>query len=62
MVIAPERRFGRPSIAGVSTEVVWEHHEADEADEEIAAAFDLSPADVDWALPYERAARARRAA
>lgn len=62
VVIAPERRFGRPSIAGVSTEVVWEHHEADEADDEIAAAFDLSPADVDWALSYERAARARRAA
>ena len=60
--IDPEVRFGRPSVAGVSTEVIWEHHLADESDEEIAAAFDISVADVDWALSYERAGRARRAA
>lgn len=62
VVVTPERRFGRPSIAGVSTEVIWEHHEADEGDDEIADAFGLSAADIDWALSYERAARARRAA
>jgi len=62
VVADPDRRFGRPSIAGVSTEVIWEHRQAGEGDEEIADAFDLELSDVAWALSYELAARAGRPA
>jgi len=41
-----------------STEVLWEHDEAGEDTDEIAAAFDLEPEDVRWALAYENSARA----
>jgi uncharacterized protein (DUF433 family) len=60
VVIDPERRFGKPSVAGISTEAIWEHSSAgeDEDEEEIAASFDLSLADVRWALSYETARRA----
>jgi uncharacterized protein (DUF433 family) len=51
--VAPNRRFGRPSVGGISTEVVWEHSEAGESPDEIADAFDLEVADVKWALAYE---------
>jgi uncharacterized protein (DUF433 family) len=56
--IDPLLRFGRPSIKGVSTEVVWEHAEAGEGPEEIADAFGLSTRDVRWAMSYENARRA----
>jgi uncharacterized protein (DUF433 family) len=51
--IDPEVRFGRPSINGISTEIIWEHDLAGEAVEEVADAFALSVADVRWALAYE---------
>jgi uncharacterized protein (DUF433 family) len=51
--IDPEVRFGRPAIGGISTEVLWEHAEGGEDDEEIAEAFGLSPTEVRWALAYE---------
>lgn len=54
----PDIRFGRPAIKGISTEVLWEHAEADEDVPEIAAAFDLDVDDVRWALAYETSARA----
>jgi uncharacterized protein (DUF433 family) len=56
--IDPTRRFGRPSVGGVSTEVLWEHNDAGESVPEIADAFDLRPSDVRWALAYENSARA----
>lgn len=56
--IDPEIRFGRPAVAGVSTETVWEHTEGGEAPHEIADAFDLSIDDVLWALAYETSTRA----
>jgi uncharacterized protein (DUF433 family) len=59
--IDPEVRFGRPSIKGISTEIVWEHDDAGEDVDEIAAAFDLTPADVHWALAYETSRRLRAA-
>jgi uncharacterized protein (DUF433 family) len=58
VVINPEQRFGKPSVAGISTEVLWEHASAGEDEAEIAASFDLSLTDVRWALSYETARRA----
>jgi uncharacterized protein (DUF433 family) len=51
----PETRFGRPSVNGISTEVIWEHEQAGEIPEEIAGEFGLSDDDVRWALAYETA-------
>src|SRR5918995_1617325 len=59
--IDPDVRFGRPAIKGVSTEVVWEHEASGEDVDEIAAGFDLTPADVRWALAYETSRRLRAA-
>jgi len=56
--IDPLQRFGRPAVAGISTEVLWEHDDAGESVDEIAEAFDLQPGDVRWALSYENSLRA----
>jgi uncharacterized protein (DUF433 family) len=58
----PTVRFGRPAIRGVSTEALWEHVEAGEDLEDVAADFELSVSDVRWALAYETSARAAQAA
>ena len=52
------RRFGKPSVAGISTEVIWEHSSVGEDEDEIAVSFGLSLTDVRWALSYETARRA----
>jgi uncharacterized protein (DUF433 family) len=57
-VIDPARRFGKPSVAGISTEVIWEHSSVGEDEDEIAVSFGLSLTDVRWALSYETARRA----
>ena len=57
----PDVRFGRPAIAGISTEVLWEHERAGESVEEIAAEFSVPTDSVLWALAYETSARARAA-
>ena len=56
--MAPDLRFGRPAVKGISTEVLWGHAEAGEDLTEVAGAFDLSVEDVRWALAYETSARA----
>ncbi len=56
--IDPELRFGKPSVRGVATEVIWEHDEDGAAAEEIAEDFSLKVDDVQWALAYELAQRA----
>lgn len=56
--IDPEVRFGRPAVLGISTEVIWEHVEADESFGEVADQFDLTPDEVRWAYAYEISARA----
>ena len=38
VLIDPSVRFGRPAVSGISTEVIWEHSEDGEDDDEIAAA------------------------
>jgi uncharacterized protein (DUF433 family) len=56
--MAPDVRFGRPAIKGISTEALWEHVESGEDLAEVAEAFDLDLDDVRWALAYETSARA----
>jgi uncharacterized protein (DUF433 family) len=54
----PNVRFGLPAIDGVRTEVLWEHSESGETDEDIASEFDMPVDSVRWALAYETSARA----
>lgn len=49
----PTQRFGRPSIAGISTEVIVEHLDGGEDEEEVAEQFGLSLSNVRWARAYE---------
>ncbi|GAA0963067.1 DUF433 domain-containing protein [Actinocorallia libanotica] len=56
--VNPKIRFGRPSVNGVSTEVIWEHDQDGEDTETIAATFQLTSSDVHWALAYENSRRA----
>jgi uncharacterized protein (DUF433 family) len=56
--MAPDMRFGRPAVSGISTEVIWEHSDAGEDADEIAEAYELSLDDVRWALAYETSAHA----
>jgi len=58
VLIDPSVRFGRPAVGGISTEVIWEHSEDGEDDDEIAEVFSLTPRDVAWALAYEKPRRA----
>lgn len=58
VIIDPDVRFGKPSVGGVSTGVIWEYDQDGYSTDEIATEFALITADVDWALSYERAAHA----
>jgi len=49
------------AVRGISTDVIWEHDEAGEDVTEIAAAFDLTPDNVRWALAYETSLRSTAA-
>jgi uncharacterized protein (DUF433 family) len=60
--IRPDTRFGKPSVNGVSTEVIGEQHDAGEDVDTIAEMFALDRTDVDWALAYEFSVRASRRA
>lgn len=62
VVIDPDVRFGKPSVSGISTDVLWEYSEDGYAPDEIAGEFALSAPDVEWALSYELAQHAQRAA
>lgn len=59
VVMSPDVRFGKPQVHGISTDVIWEHDQAGEDSDEIAASFNLTPADVRWALAYELSARSK---
>lgn len=56
--IRPDKRFGRPAVGGISTEVIWGHADSGEDEQEIAASFDLSVREVEWAVSYEATRRA----
>ena len=58
MRIDPEVRLGKPAVRGISTEVIWEHIEADESFPEVADQFDLTTDEARWAYAYETSARA----
>lgn len=56
--VSPTMRFGRPAVNGVSTEIIWEQDEVGENVENIAEVYQLTVADVRWALAYENSLRA----
>lgn len=56
VIVDPDLRFGRPSVGGVSTEILAE--QADTGVEELAEMFDLTEQQVRWALSYELAEQA----
>ncbi|GAB3806497.1 DUF433 domain-containing protein [Micromonospora zhanjiangensis] len=56
--VQPDVRFGKPSIKGVSTEVISEQHDAGEDTRTIAEMYALDVSDVSWALAYEFSVRA----
>jgi uncharacterized protein (DUF433 family) len=55
--IDPDLRSGRPAVAGISTAVIWEHDDAGEDHEDIAADFGLDVGQVQWALAFETSVR-----
>lgn len=57
----PRIRFGLPAVGGIRTEILREHSDSGETDEDIAAEFDLPVDSVRWALAYEVSARTRAA-
>jgi uncharacterized protein (DUF433 family) len=57
VVIDPLVRFGRPSVQGVSTERLWELHDAGESVDEIADGYDMSTDVVRAAVAYEEQQR-----
>lgn len=57
--IDPEVRFGSPSIAGISTSVLWEQMDAGASAAEVADEFGVQVDQVEWAHAYEMSARHR---
>jgi uncharacterized protein (DUF433 family) len=57
VVIDPERRFGRPTVGGISTSVLWEQAQAGIDVADIAEDYELNTSDVEWAVSYESARR-----
>lgn len=53
VIIDPEVRFGKPSVGGISTSVLWEQFEGGETNEDLADTYSLSIEQVQWALGYE---------
>lgn len=56
--IRPDVRFGRPSVGGISTEVLWEQVDSGASVGEVAEDFGVTVKDVRWAVSYENGARA----
>ena len=57
VVIDPLVRFGRPSVRGVSTDRLWELHDAGESLGVISAGYDLPEHEVRAAVAYEEQQR-----
>lgn len=53
VLVRPDVRFGRPAVKGVSTESIFELSEEGASKQEIASDFNLSLAEVRWALAFE---------
>lgn len=58
VVIDPDIRSGRPSVGGISTEIIWEQTDAGEGEHDLADTYRLTLAQVRWALAYELPLRA----
>jgi uncharacterized protein (DUF433 family) len=58
VLMNPRVRFGLPAVDGIRTGIIWEHDEAGETDQDIAGEFGIPVESVQWALAYERSARA----
>jgi len=58
----PTMRFGLPSIGGISTEVIVEHLDGGEDEDDVADQFGLAVDDVHWARSYELSRRTPAAA
>ena len=56
--VYPDVRFGRPAVSGVSTRAIFDESEAGASVRELATDFELSEADVRWAVAYEQSAAA----
>ena len=59
---SPTRRFGRPSIKGISTGAISEHLDSGESVSEVAEQFGLEVDDICWACSYELSRKKSRAA
>lgn len=57
VVIDPLVRFGRPTVAGASTERLWELFDAGETLDQIAAGYDMAVDQVGAAVAYEEQLR-----
>lgn len=57
VVIDPLVRFGRPSVQGVSTDRLWELHDAGESLDVISEGYDLPEHEVRAAVAYEEQQR-----
>jgi uncharacterized protein (DUF433 family) len=53
VVIDPDVRSGRPSVGGISTEILREQVDAGEDEQDIANMFGLTVRQLRWALAYE---------
>lgn len=62
VVIAPDVRSGRPSVGGISTEIIGEQADAGEDELDLAETYGLTLEQVRWALAYELADKAGSAA
>jgi uncharacterized protein (DUF433 family) len=49
----PTVRFGRPSVQGISTAIIWEQHSAGLDNDEIAVTYEIDEDEVFWAIAYE---------
>ena len=53
VIIDPDIRSGRPSVGGISTEILWEQAHAGEDERDLAETYGLTVAQVRSALSYE---------
>jgi uncharacterized protein (DUF433 family) len=53
VIIDPDIRSGRPSVGGISTEILWEQAHAGEDERDLAKTYGLTVAQVRSALSYE---------
>ncbi len=58
VVFDPRRRFGAPTISGVSTHALWEAVDSGEDEEALAELYQLSLSDVKQAIAYELSSQA----